>query len=255
MALIVKDGKLLVVDGKLAVSEDCCCDCDCETGGPTAEFTATRVDDSPCTYDFVDASIARSCGEIVAWEWKQDGSTFSTAQNPSGVAISGNSSTIELTVTDSSGCTSTRTRPAYCRCNEFLAALHAGALTPSVVINGASWTGGTGCTACDSQSGLAETSYTPPSSIEWQKQFSFSGETYRYRLNVQCNCESGSSAGSEVTLDLQHFTGGLFQTSAQWSDCVDRIFDVAGEAVVLPLITTHAVGCRPTNTPDATVTF
>lgn len=88
--------------GASIVCDDCCE----EPGGPpTADFSYTQVDDSPCKINLHDESTAGSCGDIVSWEWFLNAETtpFSTAQNPTNVTVSGGDD-ITLVVTDAYGC-------------------------------------------------------------------------------------------------------------------------------------------------------
>jgi hypothetical protein len=98
------DGELLFDSGELAMSDNCCCDCDCETGGPTAGFSYEQTDGDPCTMSLTDESTPGTCGDIVAWSWKVNGVEVSTAQNPTGIEYE-DGDTVELTVTDEGDCT------------------------------------------------------------------------------------------------------------------------------------------------------
>lgn len=86
--------------------QGCCCDeeCDCETGGPTVDFSYEQTDDDPCTIDLFDESTDGTCGEIVSWSWRLNDVEFSTSQNPTGVEVE-DGDEITLVVVDSSGCT------------------------------------------------------------------------------------------------------------------------------------------------------
>jgi hypothetical protein len=107
--------KLLFDSDKLAMSEDCCCGCDCEAEGasPVAGFSYEQTDDDPCTLDLFDESIAGSCGSIVAWNWYKNGVLVSTDQNPTGVTYA-NGDDFTLEVTDSSGCTDSAVMEVVC---------------------------------------------------------------------------------------------------------------------------------------------
>lgn len=78
--------------------------CDCEADGPTADFSYEQTDDSPCTFDFTDDSVAGACGAIVAWAWDFGDGNTSTAQNPSHTYAGSGPWTVTLTVTDAFGC-------------------------------------------------------------------------------------------------------------------------------------------------------
>jgi hypothetical protein len=89
----------------------CCCNqpCDCEAEGasPIAAFTRTFVQvGSMLTLSLTDESTPGTCGDIVSWLYKRDGTTVSTDQNPTGISLPGAGPwTFELTVTDDAGCT------------------------------------------------------------------------------------------------------------------------------------------------------
>jgi hypothetical protein len=96
------DGLVKTIDG--LVQAGCCCDpCDCEIDGPTAAFDYDQVNNSPCTINLFDQSVAGACGAIVSWRWLKNGVQFSTSQNPSSVTVT-TGDDITLEITDASGC-------------------------------------------------------------------------------------------------------------------------------------------------------
>lgn len=105
-------------------NEDCCCGCNCETGGPEAAFSYEQTATSPCTINLFDDSVPGDCGEIVAWSWKVNGVEVSTDQNPTGITVE-DGDDVELTVTDTSGCNDAAVGSIVCgvscaNCPDFL---------------------------------------------------------------------------------------------------------------------------------------
>lgn len=100
--------------------DDCCC-CDCETEGPTANFTSAQTSADPegnaCCVQFTDTSTPGACGEIVSWLWDFGDENTSTSQNPEHCYTGAGPWDVTLTVTDSSGCTDTIELSASCACN------------------------------------------------------------------------------------------------------------------------------------------
>jgi hypothetical protein len=117
MGRIRRDGKRIRAGGGRTRNEDCCCECNCETDGPTADFSYELTDDDPCTFDFTDESVAGECGAIVAWAWYVEGeeTPFSTSQNPTGIELDGDGPwEVTLTVTDSEGCEDSAVMTVVC---------------------------------------------------------------------------------------------------------------------------------------------
>lgn len=78
MTLVSVGGKLLVVDGKLAASEDCCCGCQI-----TAAFTYAKLYN--CAFQFTDTTTTEAGTGPNWWEWNFGDGTTSNLQNPSHV--------------------------------------------------------------------------------------------------------------------------------------------------------------------------
>lgn len=84
--------------------EDCCCECDCETDGPTASLSYEKTGE-PCEFTFTDTSTAGECGEIVSRSWKVNG-----VEQGTGATFEYDfeeDDAVTLTVTDSAGCEAT----------------------------------------------------------------------------------------------------------------------------------------------------
>ncbi len=80
---------------------------------PTADFTGTPTSGTaPLTVNFTNSSAGGDAPLSYAWDFENNGSTDSTAQNPSKVYSNGTYS-VKLTVTDSDGDTDTLTRTNY----------------------------------------------------------------------------------------------------------------------------------------------
>lgn len=97
--LVDEDGNYIYGD-----EEDCCCECDCETNGPTVSLSYEKTGE-PCEFTFTDTSTAGECGEIVSRSWKVNGveqgtgSTFEYEFEEDDA--------VTLTVTDEAGCEAT----------------------------------------------------------------------------------------------------------------------------------------------------
>jgi PKD repeat protein len=100
---------------------ECDCCCDCETGGPTADFTSSQSSADPegnaCCVQFTDTSTAGECGEIVSWLWDFGDENTSTEQNPEHCYTGAGPWTATLTVTDAKGCTHEVEHEVTCPCN------------------------------------------------------------------------------------------------------------------------------------------
>jgi len=85
--------------------------------GPTADFSSNVTDCcGPLTVQFSDNSTAGS-NNITSWYWDFGDGTNSTAQNPSHIYDAGTYN-VTLTVTDSHGCSDTKTEENYITSNE-----------------------------------------------------------------------------------------------------------------------------------------
>lgn len=216
-------GNLLFDGGKLAMAAGCCC-CDCETEGPTADFSYQQTDDSPCEISLYDESVEGECGVIVSWRWLKNGVQFSTSQNPTGITVT-NGDDITLEVTDYAGCTDSVVMEIACVAFKTCGCC-SDLIPPSVVVTSSGFSNDVSClTDCTALNGVFVVPYLLTS-----------GGVCTYLLTLaQTQCDG---SGSLMNIIVRICVSGKIQVSMNPYTFTNYLYEIAPPAGV----------CRGTHT-------
>jgi len=228
--LVFKDDELLFESDELIMG-DGSCSCECSDGGgcagntTEADFGYEIIDcEAPWGVAFTDASTPDPAETIVSWAWDFGGDGTSTLQDPTHDFSGTGDYTVELTVTDSAGCTSVKqylVRIRECKCGAENSCGCISAELPTITVT---ITGDVGlCTAMAGVHTLTQigatcewikTTGTFPTATSWTVQILCAGEDDVVEVNFNY---AQPSRALGLTKDFPHL--GAIGAHTETGDC------------------------------------